>query len=93
MTSSWRKSSYSGGSGGDCTEVATVPGSVLVRDSKDADGLKLSVGTAAWKAFTEQLKKLHAEHPRTPALARASGGVLFPVPTPKPAGLAAGEYC
>ena len=31
----WRKSSYSGNSGGNCTEVATVPGAVLVRDSKD----------------------------------------------------------
>ena len=31
----WRKSSYSGNSGGNCTEVAPSPGAVLVRDSKD----------------------------------------------------------
>ena len=79
--SSWRKSSFSGASGGDCTEVATVPGAVLVRDSKDAEGPKLSVGTASWKAFTDLIKsRLYREHPPTSALASESGGVLFPSP-------------
>ena len=32
----WRKSSYSGGSGGNCVEVATnLPGLIAVRDSKN----------------------------------------------------------
>jgi len=30
----WRKSSYSGGNGGECVEVRFTPGSVQVRDSK-----------------------------------------------------------
>ncbi|WP_416875724.1 DUF397 domain-containing protein, partial [Kitasatospora sp. SC0581] len=35
----WRKSSYSGGNGGNCIEVAPgFPGLVPVRDSKDPRG-------------------------------------------------------
>ena len=31
---SWRKSSFSGGSGGNCVEVADHAGHILVRDTK-----------------------------------------------------------
>ena len=35
----WRKSSFSGGQGGDCVEVAELPdGGRAVRDSKDLAG-------------------------------------------------------
>jgi hypothetical protein len=49
----WRKSNYSGGSGGeDCVEVADgVPGVVPVRDSKVPDGPALVVGAPAWTEF------------------------------------------
>lgn len=49
----WRKSSHSGGSGGEsCLEVADgVPGVVPVRDSKVAGGPVLVVGAAAWAEF------------------------------------------
>ncbi|MEU5628633.1 MULTISPECIES: DUF397 domain-containing protein [Streptomyces] len=49
----WRKSTYSGGSGGeDCLEVADgVPGVIPVRDSKVADGPVIVVGSAAWTEF------------------------------------------
>lgn len=48
----WRKSSYSGGSGGNCVEVAVgLSGVVLVRDSKDPDGAKLFFTHAGWRAF------------------------------------------
>jgi hypothetical protein len=48
----WRKSSYSGGSGGSCVEVSDdFPGVVPVRDSKNADGPALVVPAAAWQAF------------------------------------------
>ena len=30
MSAIWRKSSYSGSGGGNCTEVASTPGAVLV---------------------------------------------------------------
>ncbi|MBQ0849153.1 DUF397 domain-containing protein [Streptomyces sp. BH-SS-21] len=51
----WRKSSHSGGSGGeDCVEVADgVPGIVPVRDSKIGAGPVLLVGTRAWTAFVD----------------------------------------
>ncbi|MFE4396988.1 MULTISPECIES: DUF397 domain-containing protein [Streptomycetaceae] len=48
----WRKSSYSGGNGGDCIEVAPgFPGLVPVRDSKDPHGPALVFRAAAWEAF------------------------------------------
>ena len=38
----WRKSSYSGGNGGNCVEIASLPDhSRAVRDSKDPEGPKL----------------------------------------------------
>ncbi len=49
----WRKSSYSGGSGGNCVEVArNQTGIVAVRDSKDPHGPKLIFTPAEWEAFT-----------------------------------------
>jgi Domain of unknown function (DUF397) len=48
----WRKSSYSGGSGGNCVEVATnLPGVIAVRDSKDPDGPALTLTPAQWRSF------------------------------------------
>ncbi|UED87250.1 DUF397 domain-containing protein [Streptomyces profundus] len=48
----WRKSSYSGASGGDCVEVARgARGKVPLRDSKRAGGPVVAVSTAAWRAF------------------------------------------
>ena len=52
----WRTSSYSGGSG-NCVEVAgDLPGGVGVRDSNDPGGRALVFTTAAWRAFTGQVK-------------------------------------
>jgi hypothetical protein len=49
----WRKSSYSGGNGGACVEVArNLPGFVGVRDSKDPDGAALAFTPDEWEAFT-----------------------------------------
>jgi len=47
----WRKSSYSGNSGGNCTEVANVLGAVLIRDSKDPRSPVLAFGREAWETF------------------------------------------
>ncbi|WP_328953911.1 DUF397 domain-containing protein [Kitasatospora purpeofusca] len=49
----WFKSSYSGGEGGDCVEVAEAAESVLVRDSKDKFGPRLAFSSAAWRSFVE----------------------------------------
>ncbi|MCP3816747.1 DUF397 domain-containing protein [Streptomyces sp. A3M-1-3] len=47
----WIKSSYSGGAGGECVEVAASPAAVHVRDSKDVTRGTLAVSPAAWSAF------------------------------------------
>jgi len=53
----WRKSSYSGSNGGNCVEVAALPGNVLaVRDSKNPDGPALTFSRAEWRTFTTALK-------------------------------------
>jgi Domain of unknown function (DUF397) len=56
MDETWRKSSYSGGNGGNCVEVAETPGIVLVRDSKNPDGPRLAFGQHAWEAFAATMK-------------------------------------
>ncbi|TQM71507.1 uncharacterized protein DUF397 [Actinomadura hallensis] len=52
----WRKSSRSGGQGGNCVEVAGVAPAVAVRDSKDPDGPRLAFGSAAWRVFADRVK-------------------------------------
>ncbi|MFJ7303510.1 DUF397 domain-containing protein [Streptomyces sp. NPDC099088] len=48
----WFKSSYSDGPDGDsCIEVATTPGTVHVRDSKNAASPRLAVTPGAWADF------------------------------------------
>lgn len=48
----WFKSSFSSSSNGeDCVEVATTPGTVHVRDSKNAEGPRLAFGPGAWAGF------------------------------------------
>ena len=48
----WRKSRYSGGNGGNCVEVASTAGVVLVRDTTDRAGAVLAIPAAAWERFT-----------------------------------------
>jgi hypothetical protein len=53
----WRKSSWSGGNGGDCVEVArNLLGVVAVRDSKDPDGPKLAFTPDEWRAFAAGIR-------------------------------------
>ena len=56
-SATWRKSSYSGGNGGNCVEVAVLRGGgVAVRDSKDPDGARLAFTVDQWAAFTAGVK-------------------------------------
>ena len=48
----WFKSSFSGGDGDNCIEVAVRPKAVHVRDSKDKSIRPLVVTPTAWTAFT-----------------------------------------
>ena len=48
----WRKASYSG-NGANCVEAGSVPGTVLVRDTKDHQrGPVLRFSANAWRRFT-----------------------------------------
>jgi Domain of unknown function (DUF397) len=54
----WRKSSRSGGNGGDCVEVArNLPGIVAIRDSKDPNGPAIAVPTEIWSTFLAVVKR------------------------------------
>ena len=52
----WRKSSYSGSNGGNCIEITTGPGTVVVRDSNDLQGPVLTFTGRDWQRFAEQVK-------------------------------------
>jgi hypothetical protein len=54
----WHKSSYSGGDGDDCIEVAdNAPGRTLFRDTKlAADSLVITVTDRAWSTFLTFVK-------------------------------------
>ena len=53
----WHKSSYSGGSGDNCLEVADGhPALVPVRDSKNPLGPKLVFRADTWSTFIDDLK-------------------------------------
>jgi Domain of unknown function (DUF397) len=52
----WRKSSYSGNSGGQCVEVSTAAPVIAVRDSKDPRGPMLAFGPQGWRRFAERVK-------------------------------------
>jgi hypothetical protein len=59
----WRTSTYSGGNGGQCVEVAALPGRhdgtdriCAVRDSKNPGGPALAFGHGKWQRFTAAVK-------------------------------------
>jgi hypothetical protein len=53
----WRKSSYSGQSGGNCVEVADRDSRIFVRDTKQAGtGPMLRFTPDVWRRFAAQVK-------------------------------------
>ncbi len=56
VNSPWRKSTRSGGNGGQCVEVRTHNGTIQVRHSKDPDGPTLTYTRAEWDAFVAGVK-------------------------------------
>ncbi|MFI0444217.1 DUF397 domain-containing protein [Actinomadura sp. 6N118] len=52
----WRKSSQSTSQGGECVELAAVPGVVAVRDSKDPEGPMLVFTVKAFRRFAEGVR-------------------------------------
>jgi uncharacterized protein DUF397 len=55
-TLTWRKSTYSGGNGGQCVEVA-ASGRVLVRDSRNPDRGSLGFSAQGWREFAARIKR------------------------------------
>jgi hypothetical protein len=58
MDAAWRKSSYSGGNGGECVEVGVQSQAdrVLVRDTKDCQGPMLRFTPDAWRRFADRVR-------------------------------------
>jgi hypothetical protein len=52
----WRKSSFSNGAGGNCVEVGPAPDAVHVRDTKHRDGGTLVLTPATWRALTATVR-------------------------------------
>lgn len=52
----WRKSTRSGGNGGNCVEVASNLPVVAIRDSKNPDGPKLTFSPDRWASFVAGVK-------------------------------------
>ncbi|MFI6515693.1 DUF397 domain-containing protein [Spirillospora sp. NPDC050679] len=57
-TAQWRKSSHSGDNQGNCVELANVPGTVAIRDSKDPEGGNILVGRQDFVRFARVIKGL-----------------------------------
>ena len=51
----WRKAKASVNNG-QCTEVGSAPGAVLVRDTTDRKGVTLAYPPGAWRAFLGALR-------------------------------------
>jgi uncharacterized protein DUF397 len=54
----WRKSTASGSSGSACVEAASLPNSVLIRNSRNRKGARLSFRYLAWKALLASVRDL-----------------------------------
>jgi Domain of unknown function (DUF397) len=52
----WRKATYSIANG-DCAEVASVAGGVVVRDTKDPYELVLRYSSDSWRLFISQARQ------------------------------------
>jgi hypothetical protein len=55
---SWRKSTFSGTTQGNCVELGEAPAAVLIRDSKDRGrGPVLRIAPRDWRRFTSAIKQ------------------------------------
>ena len=63
----WRRSSFSGSTGGQCVEVAASgDGRICVRDSKNPAGPQLVIAMDVWRAFLLGVRDGEFEPPTVP---------------------------
>ncbi|RAY12904.1 DUF397 domain-containing protein [Actinomadura craniellae] len=55
-STTWRKSSHSGGQSGQCIEVAQLPDAIGLRDSKNPTNTALSIDQPAFRHLIHQIK-------------------------------------
>ncbi|MBE1532605.1 DUF397 domain-containing protein [Actinomadura algeriensis] len=55
----WRKSTYTTSNGGNCVELAGLPGTVAVRDSKDPEGPVLLLSRATLRQAVQAASTEH----------------------------------
>ncbi|QXE39033.1 DUF397 domain-containing protein [Streptomyces sp. GMY02] len=55
----WYKSSYSGGTGNSCVEIADLTHCIGIRDSKDKRGPALTTTPQGWTSFIEFVRATH----------------------------------
>lgn len=58
----WRKSRRSG-TGDNCVELAALPGLVLIRDSKNPEGCRLSLCTKQFGDLLARMKRAELDTP------------------------------
>ncbi|MDH6625202.1 hypothetical protein M2271_003006 [Streptomyces sp. LBL] len=66
----FRKSTYSSGDAhGECVEIArNIPGTIALRDSKNADGPIVQLAAPAWAAFADGLRRMGRNGHQAPTL-------------------------
>ncbi|MEU6195056.1 DUF397 domain-containing protein [Streptomyces sp. NPDC047061] len=52
----WQKSTYSPDAS-NCVEIAAAPATIHIRDSKNPEGLRLTVRSSAWTHFISRLAR------------------------------------
>jgi uncharacterized protein DUF397 len=61
-TANWRKSSFSAGGSDNCVEVAVLPGTVAIRDSRDPHGPVRLLRPAAFRDLITRIKRGDFNH-------------------------------
>lgn len=53
----WRRSSYSGNTGGECVEIADLESGIAIRDSKNPAHGILTLAPEAWAALVAYVRR------------------------------------
>jgi hypothetical protein len=82
----WRKSTHSDGNGGECVELASAAGTILVRDTADRGGATLTVTAQAWRNLLTRLRLGAPRVPRPPSGRRSTAAQAHVMGVSRPVG-------